>query len=101
MFIYRAVNIYPSQIDHILSRIDGIGSEYQIHLNHHEDGRDLMAIKVERGADASVDDSDRLAETVALEIRRKILVRGRVEILPHGSLPRTDRKSRRVFDYRK
>jgi phenylacetate-CoA ligase len=60
-----------------------------------------MTIKVEREADAAGEDSDRLAETVALEIRRKILVRSQVEILPHGSLPRTGRKSRRVFDHRK
>ena len=101
MFTYRAVNIYPSQIDLILSRIDGIGSEYQLHLNHHQDGRDLMTVKVEREADAAADDSHGLAEAVGLEVRRKILVRAQVEILPHGSLPRTDRKSRRVFDHRK
>lgn len=48
MFIYRAVNIYPSQIDHVLSSIDGIGSEFQIHLIKRENGRDMMVIKVER-----------------------------------------------------
>ena len=31
MIIFRAVNIYPGQIDHVLSAIPGIGSEYQIH----------------------------------------------------------------------
>ncbi|RJQ61579.1 MAG: phenylacetate--CoA ligase family protein, partial [Desulfobacteraceae bacterium] len=100
MFTYRAVNIYPSQIDHVLSGIAGIGSEYQIHLNHLEDGRDVMTIRAERGKDASAADDAALAEAVALEIRRKILVRSRVEIVPHGSLPRTERKSRRVFDNR-
>ena len=46
MFIYRAVNIYPSQIDIVLSTVDNVGSEYQIHLHHEETGRDLMTIKV-------------------------------------------------------
>ena len=32
MFIIRAVNVYPGQIDHVLSSIPGIGSEYQVHL---------------------------------------------------------------------
>ena len=100
MFTYRAVNIYPSQIDHVLSGIDGIGSEYQIHLTLPDDGRDLMTIKVERAMDAAAPDDLHLSEAVAVEIRRKILVRSRVEILPHGSLPRTERKSRRVFDHR-
>jgi phenylacetate-CoA ligase len=100
MFTYRAVNIYPSQIDHALSSIDGICCEYQIHLKQRESGRDMMLIKAERalGADAA---GDRVAsEKVATEIRRKILVRSEVEIVDHGGLPRTERKSQRVFDPR-
>ena len=100
MFIYRAVNIYPSQIDHVLSRIDGIGSEFQIHLKQRESGRDMMLIKVERGADTGNANDMHLAERLETQIRRKILVRCRVEILDHGDLPRTQRKSQRVFDHR-
>ncbi|MBW1746852.1 MAG: phenylacetate--CoA ligase [Deltaproteobacteria bacterium] len=100
MFIYKAVNIYPSQIDHVLSRLDGIGSEFQIYLKQRQSGRDMMLIKVEREAGAKNADDDPLAEQVATEIRRKILVRCQVEIVDYGSLPRTERKSRRVFDQR-
>jgi len=100
MFTYRAVNIYPSQIDHILSLIDGIGSEFQIHLKHLEDGRDMMLVKVERKSGASPEADSKLEEQVATEIRRKILVRSTVEIIDYGSLPRTERKSKRVFDKR-
>lgn len=100
MFIYRAVNIYPGQIDDVLSRIRGLASEYQIHLHHREDGRDLMTLKVERapGGDSAADKD--LAEAVAGEVRRRIMVRSQIEILDYGTLPRTERKSRRVFDHR-
>jgi phenylacetate-CoA ligase len=100
MFIYRAVNIYPSQIDHVLSRVDGLGSEFQIHLNQRESGRDMMVIKVERAANTANVNDMQLGERLETEIRRKILVRCRVEILDHGNLPRTQRKSQRVFDHR-
>ncbi len=100
MFIYRAVNIYPGQIEHVLSKVEGIGSEYQIHLKQRESGRDMMLIKVERGADTDNANDMHLAERLETEIRRKILVRCRVEILDHGDLPRTQRKSQRVFDHR-
>lgn len=100
MFIYRAVNIYPSQVDHVLSRLDGIGSEFQIYLKQRESGRDMMLIKAEREAGSKNADDDQLAEQVATEIRRKILVRCQVEIVDYGSLPRTERKSKRVFDLR-
>ncbi len=100
MFIYRAVNIYPSQIDLILNTIDGIGSEYQIHLAHNKDGRDMMTIKVERDSSGSSDDDEALAGIIASKLRRRLLVRSEVEIVAFHELPRTQRKSKRVFDHR-
>jgi phenylacetate-CoA ligase len=100
MFIYRAVNIYPSHIDLILSSIDKVGSEYQIHLNHREDGRDMMTIRVERGEGVSSDDDKALAATISNKIRSRLLVRTDVEITAYNELPRTQKKSQRVFDYR-
>jgi phenylacetate-CoA ligase len=100
MFIFRAVNIYPGQIDYVLSQIPGVGSEYQVHLYHREDGRDVMLIKLERTFEDSPDADRQLADLVESEIRKQIMVRARVEIVEYGALPRTDRKSRRVFDHR-
>ena len=101
MVIFRAVNIYPGQIEHVLAGLPESGSEYQIHLFRREDGRDVMLIKVEAmNEDAPPDAEKRLSETITDEIRKQILVRAQVEILPYGTLPRTERKSRRVFDHR-
>jgi phenylacetate-CoA ligase len=101
MFIFRAVNIYPGQIDHVLSHIPGVGSEYQVHLALRADGRDQMLIKAERSCRDAPGNDVTIAETIATEVRRQILVRCQVEVLDPGSLPRTDRKSQRVFDYRR
>jgi phenylacetate-CoA ligase len=100
MFIIRAVNIYPGQIDHILSNTKGVGSEYQIHLNRKEDGKDYMTVQVERveGGDPAGDTI--LANAIEEEIKKQILVSGKVEIVGYGSLPRSERKSKRVFDNR-
>lgn len=100
MFTFRAVNIFPSQVDRVLSGFEGLGSEFQIHLRHDETGRERMLVRVERVMGASGEEDSRLAASVASELRRKLLVRADVEILPYGTLPRTDRKSRRVFDLR-
>lgn len=59
-----------------------------------------MIVKVERGITTGKDNDPALADKVAGEIRKKILVRSSVEILDYGSLPRTERKSKRVFDKR-
>jgi len=100
MFIFRAVNIYPGQIDHILSNTKGIGSEYQIHINRGEDGKDYMTIKVERIEEGDSARDKFLTQTIEEEIKKQILVSAKVEVTDYGTLPRSDRKSQRVFDHR-
>ena len=100
MFIFRAVNIYPGQIEHVLSQIPNVGSEYQVHLYHREDGRDVMLLKVERMSGDAPDSDRQLAELISSEIRNKVLVRPQIELIDYGTLPRTERKSKRIFDQR-
>jgi len=100
MFIIRAVNIYPGQIDHILSNTPGVGTEYQIHLDQKEDGKDYMTIKVERSEGGNPIGDSALATTIEEEIKKQILVSGKVEVVAYGALPRSERKSKRVFDNR-
>lgn len=100
MFIFRAVNIYPGQIDHVLSQVPGVGSEYQIHLFRQEDGRDIMLVRVEMLGNDSPDTGKEIVEEITSEFRRQIMVRPQVELVEYGALPRTELKSRRVFDNR-
>ena len=100
MFIIRAVNVYPGQIDHVLSGIPGAGSEYQIHLDRKEDGKDYMTIKVERLEARNPNEDRALAARIEEAIKKQILVSGKVEICSYGTLPRSERKSKRVFDNR-
>jgi phenylacetate-CoA ligase len=100
MFIFRAVNIYPGQIDHILSKIEGIGSEYQIVLDREADGKDYMLLRAERGQGSDGSRDQELGRRIENAIKKQILVSAKVEIAGYGTLPRTDRKSKRVFDNR-
>lgn len=100
MIIFRAVNIYPGQIDHVLSGIQGIGSEYQILLDRKEDGKDYMTLKVERGEGLDRGQDPGLTKRISEQIKQQILVSAQVEILDYGALPRSERKSKRVFDSR-
>jgi len=100
MIIFRAVNIYPGQVDHVLSGIEGIGSEYQIILDRKEDGRDYMALKVERGEGIDTTQDSEISRKIGGEIKKQILVSANVELVEYGTLPRSERKSKRVFDNR-
>ena len=99
MFIIRGVNIYPGQIDYILSHTPGVGSEYQIILERKADGKDYMTVRVEREDGVEADDQE-LSSQIEQEIKKQVLVSGRVQLCGYGALPRTERKSRRVFDKR-
>ncbi len=100
MIIFRAVNIYPGQIDHVLSGIPDIGSEYQVILERKEDGRDYMNVKVERDHGVNENRNSELGQRIGQEIKKQILVSASVELVEYGSLPRSERKSKRVFDNR-
>jgi len=100
MFTFRGVNVYPSHVDEILSRHQDVGSEYQIHLERREDGKDYMTIKVERSEHLGPEQDEDITSRIERDIREGLLVRGKVEIVDHYSLPRTGRKTKRVFDNR-
>ena len=100
MFIIRGVNIYPGHIDEILSVQEGIGTEYQIHLDRRDDGKDYMTIRVERAEESSADHDGRIAQRIESAVKKGIMVSGTVEIVEYHSLPRTERKSKRLFDHR-
>jgi phenylacetate-CoA ligase len=100
MFKFRAVNIYPSSVDRILSEVPGLGSEYQIHLTRDEHGRDHMLLKVERGEGVEPGRTDELGREVRYVVKHRLMVTPEVEVIDYGKLPRSERKSQRVFDNR-
>jgi phenylacetate-coenzyme A ligase PaaK-like adenylate-forming protein/ABC-type branched-subunit amino acid transport system ATPase component len=100
MFKFRGVNIYPSSIDRLLSQVPGLGSEYQVHLIRDEAGRDHMLLKVERGEGVDPGRADELGREVRYLIKHKLMVTPEVTVTAYGELPRSERKSKRVFDTR-
>ncbi|MGI9951104.1 phenylacetate--CoA ligase [Moorellaceae bacterium AZ2] len=92
----KGVNIYPGQVDHILYLIPGASSEYQIILRRNN-GKDEVEIVVEcePGADAAA-----VAARCRHYVKTKIGITAQVTTVPQGSLPRSEKKTRRVLDYR-
>ena len=100
MFIVRGVNIYPGQIDHLLSQEAGVGSEFMVILERGRDGKDYLTVKVERAEGVDPGGDENVARKLEHQFTHKLLVSGKVEVLNFQSLPRTERKSKRVFDKR-
>ena len=59
-----------------------------------------MVIKVERAEEGSLSNDGELTGRIEKAIRKETLVSGKVEIVAYQSLPRTERKAKRVFDHR-
>ena len=100
MIIFKAVNIYPGQIDEVLSAVPGIGSEYQVQLDRGTDGKDTMTLRVEKEHDASGSGTEEIAQRIVQEIKNNIMVTCKADIVDYGALPRSERKSKRIFDNR-
>ena len=99
MFIFRAVNIYPGQIEHVINNVPGVSSEYNIILDR-RDGKDFMTILVEREPEADVAKDKEVGKQIEKRVKAEIMCSGDVEIVDYGSLPRSERKSKRVYDNR-
>ncbi len=100
MFIFRAVNIYPGQIDEVLSLVEDLSCEYQIVLDRKDDGKEYMNLKVECSEGVDPSNYHRIARSVKQHIKNKIMISSEVEVVDYGALPRSERKSKRFFDNR-
>ncbi|MDR3568995.1 MAG: phenylacetate--CoA ligase [Syntrophobacteraceae bacterium] len=100
MIIFRGVNMYPRTIDKILSATEGISCEYQIVLERGSDGKEYMTVKAERDQSVDASQNENLSRKIASQIKHSILVSATVQVVDYGSLPRSERKSRRVLDNR-
>lgn len=98
MFKVRGVNMFPRQVEELLQEVDGVLSEYNITIAHDEDNnKDIMILTVE--VDGRVD-----FEKTALHIRElfksRIGMTPKVTAVPVGTLQRSEKKTKRVIDYR-
>ena len=92
----RGAIIYPSRIDELLAVIDGVSSEYQIMIDH-MNGKDILTLFFETTEKASI---AALEKTVEHEFKERIGLVPKAKAVGMGELPRSEKKSTRVFDNR-
>lgn len=92
----KGVNIFPSQIDEVVSTVPGASSEYQFMIDH-LNGKDIctLFVEIENGAD-----KEAVGKDVQTHFKSKIGILVNVKPVSIGDLPRSEKKSTRVFDNR-
>lgn len=98
MFKVHGVNMFPGQVEEILQQVDGVLSEYTINIAHDEDhNRDILFVTVEAEGRVSFDQAGtRIREL----FKSRIGVTPKVSVVPFGTLPRSEKKTKRVIDHR-
>ena len=98
MFKVHGVNMFPSQIEEILALVDGVSSEYKIDIAHDDEkNKDIIMLTAE--AEGRVNFENAATELKNL-IKSRIGVTTKIVIVPVGTLPRSEKKTQRVFDHR-
>jgi phenylacetate-CoA ligase len=90
MLIIRGVNVFPSEIERVLLAVPGLEPHYQLIVER--PGRlDELTVQVEGSVEPA---------PVRVELERVLGLSARVEVLPSGSIPRSEGKALRVLDRR-
>jgi phenylacetate-CoA ligase len=103
MLIIRGVNVFPSQVEEALLRVEGTAPHYLIEVSR-PGSLDEASVKVEVRREAFSDEMRRLValrDRIDREIHSITGVRMTVELVAPGSIERSAGKARRVVDHRK
>ncbi len=102
MLIIRGINVFPSQIEHVLLRIPEVGNQFMVYIdriNH----LDEMTVEVEINRShfsGELADLARIQKKVVKELHDTLELRTTVKLVEPGSLPRFEGKAKRVIDRR-
>lgn len=101
MFIIKGVNVFPMQVEKILVKYPGLGSNYLITLDSEGDN-DVMTVDVELdGLNTDVyPELQRMTKDIQRALKDEILLTPRVRLVKKGSLPQSEGKVVRVKDLR-
>ena len=103
MFIIRGINVFPSQVEHALLKVEGTLPHYQIVLTR-DKGLDKMEVQVEVTPEIFADTvggMEALQKKIAKALDETINLNVAVKLVEPHSIPRSEGKAKRVLDQRK
>ncbi len=100
MMIVRGVNVFPTQIEEMILKCEGLAPHYQIELRR-EGRMDEMIVLVEARPDLPEGAGrDAQAKELAHHIKSLVGVSARIKVTDSGQVERSAGKARRVIDLR-
>ena len=102
MLIIRGVNVFPTQVEHVLMGIEGVEPHYQIIVNR-EGSLDTMEVQVEVSDEIFSDEIknlENLSKRIQAEIKDLIGSSCKVTLVEPKTIQRSEGKAKRVIDNR-
>lgn len=103
MLIIRGVNVFPSQVEHVLMSVEGVEPHYQIVVDR-VGNLDTMSVQVEVSENIFSDEIRKLeytTNTIQREIKDLLGVTCKVKLVEPKTIQRSEGKAQRVIDNRK
>ena len=103
MMIIRGVNVFPSQIEHILMEIEETQPHYQITIDRGETHLDDVELRVEVEPQFFSDETkelERISRKITEAMKDKLGVNLRIKLVEPRSIERSMGKAKRVIDKR-
>lgn len=98
MLIIRGVNVFPTQIEELILKIDGLVPAYELHVS--KNGyMDEMLVRTEMKS-YQAETAKKLGQQLQKQIKTMIGISVGVEVLPENSIARSEGKAKRVYDKR-
>ncbi len=101
MLIIRGVNVFPSQVEHVLLEL-GMDPNYLIIVDR-KNSLDTMEVQVEMNPalfSDSVKDIENAEKRIEAALQSTLNIHARVRLLEPNTLPRSEGKAKRVIDNR-
>ncbi|MBC8258121.1 MAG: phenylacetate--CoA ligase [SAR324 cluster bacterium] len=100
MMIIRGVNVFPTQVEEIILTDDRLSPNFQLELTR-EDRLDEMTVLVEtRAVDVPEKTQNEIADNLRQQIKNRIGVTTRINLLAAGGVERSMGKAKRIVDKR-
>lgn len=93
----KGCNMFPAQIEEVIKFTDGASSEYQVMIENIS-GKDILTVLFETPLEG--EEKTRCEEELAMIFKAKIGCTPDAKGVPMGELPRSEKKTKRVFDSR-
>ncbi len=103
MIVVRGINVFPSQIEHVLMQIPEVGDHFLVVITRNG-SLDEITVKVEMRDEVftgELSDLQRIQQRVQRALQRELGLRTNVELVEKGTLERSKGKAKRVLDLRK